>query len=95
MTSDLAEQVGTTTTHGAVVTQMYRSSPSYDAGLRPGDVIVSFNGQGVDDASQLRKMVADAKIGTTAALRIVRSNRTMDMRIPIESSASTTQRRRR
>jgi len=95
MTPDVAEQVGTTTTHGAVVTQMYRSSPSFEAGLRPGDVIVSFNGQAVDDASQLRKMIYDAKIGTTAALRIVRTNRTMDVRIPIESSASTTSRRRR
>jgi len=95
MSADLAEQVGTNTTHGAVVTSMYRSSPSYDAGLRPGDVIVSFNGQAVDDASQLRKMVADAKIGTTAILKIVRTNRTIDMRIPIESSASTTSRRRR
>jgi serine protease Do len=95
MTADLAEQVGTTTAHGAVVTQMYRSSPSYDAGLRPGDVIVGFNGQNVDDASQLRRMVADAKIGTTATLKIVRTNRTVDMKIPIQSSASTASRRRR
>jgi serine protease Do len=95
MTADLAEQVGTTTAHGAVVTQMYRSSPSYDAGLRPGDVIVGFNGQNVDDASQLRRMVADAKIGTTATLKVVRNNRPVDMKIPIQSSASTTARRRR
>jgi Do/DeqQ family serine protease len=95
MTSDLAEQIGTTTAHGAVVTQMYRSSPSYDAGLRPGDVVVAFNGQGVDDASQLRRMVADAKIGTAATLKIIRSGRTVEMRIPIQSSASTAQRRRR
>jgi serine protease Do len=95
MTADVAEQVGTNITHGAVVTQMYRNSPSYDAGLRPGDVIVSFNGQSIDDASQLRKMVADTKIGTTATLRVMRSNRPMDMRIAIESSASTTARRRR
>jgi serine protease Do len=95
MTSDLAEQVGTTTTHGAVVTQMYRSSVSYDAGLRPGDIIVGFNGQTIEDASQLRKMVADAKIGTTATLKIVRTNRTVDMKVPIQSSASTASRRRR
>jgi S1-C subfamily serine protease len=95
MTTDLAEQVGTTTAHGAVVTSMYRSSPSYDAGLRPGDVIVGFNGQTIEDASQLRRMVADAKIGTTATLKIVRTNRTVDMKIPIQSSASTAQRRRR
>jgi serine protease Do len=95
MTSDLAEQIGTTTVHGAVVTQMYRSSPSYDAGLRPGDVIVAFNGQSVDDASQLRRLVADAKIGTTASLRIIRNSRTVEMKVPIQSSASTASRRRR
>jgi serine protease Do len=95
MTADLAEQVGTTTAHGAVVTQMYRSSTSYDAGLRPGDVIVGFNGQNVEDASQLRRLVADAKIGTTATVKIVRSSRTVEMKIPIQSSASTASRRRR
>jgi serine protease Do len=95
MTADVAEQVGTTTTHGAVVTQMYRSSASYNAGLRPGDVIVGFNGQTVDDASQLRRLVADSKIGTTATLKIVRNNRTIDMKVPIESSSSTASRRRR
>jgi serine protease Do len=95
MTSDLAEQIGTTTVHGAVVTQMYRSSASYEAGLRPGDVIVGFNGQTVEDASQLRKMVADSKIGTTATLRLVRNSRTVEMKVPIQSSASTAPRRRR
>jgi serine protease Do len=95
ITADLAEQVGTTTAHGAVVTQMYRSSASYDAGLRPGDVIVAFNGQNVEDASQLRRLVADAKIGTTATLKIVRASRTVEMKVPIQSSASTASRRRR
>jgi serine protease Do len=93
--SDLAEQVGAGSTHGAVVTQMYRNSASYDAGLRPGDVIVGFNGQAIADASQLRKMVADAKIGTTATFRVQRNGRTTEMKIPIESSASTASRRRR
>jgi serine protease Do len=95
ITADLAEQVGTTTAHGAVVTQMYRSSASYDAGLRPGDVIVAFNGQNVEDASQLRRLVADAKIGTTAMLKIVRASRTVELKVPIQSSASTASRRRR
>jgi len=87
--------VGAGSTHGAVVTQMYRNSASYDAGLRPGDVIVGFNGQAIADASQLRKMVADAKIGTTATFRVQRNGRTTEMKIPIESSASTASRRRR
>ena len=90
---EVAEQVGAGT-RGALVTQMYRNSASYEAGLRPGDVIVAFNGQNVADASQLRRLVADAKIGTTATLKVVRNGRPADLKIAIESSASTVRRRR-
>jgi serine protease Do len=91
---EVAEQVGGGSTRGALVTQMYRNSASYDAGLRPGDVIVAFNGQNVADASQLRRLVADAKIGTTATLKVLRNGRPADLKIAIESSASTVRRRR-
>jgi serine protease Do len=83
------------TRHGAQVASMYRNSASYDAGLRPGDVIVGLDGRTVEDASQFRRIVSDSKIGTTATLRIVRNGRAAEIRIPIESSASTSSRRRR
>jgi len=82
-------------THGALVSQMYRNSASYDAGLRPGDVITGLNGKPVEDASQFRKMIADSKIGTTAALRVIKNGRTIEIRVPIESSSSTASRRRK
>jgi len=81
--------------HGAQIVSMYRNSTSYDAGLRPGDVIVALNGRAIDDASQFKKMIADSKIGTTATLRVTRNGRAFDARVPIESSASTSSRRRR
>ena len=40
---------------------MSRDSEAYDAGLRPGDVIVGFNGQPIDDPSQFSRLVADAQ----------------------------------
>ena len=88
------ENVGGTG-HGAQVSQMYRNSASYDAGLRPGDVITGFNGRTVEDASQFRKMIADSKVGTTAVLRVVKNGRTVEIRVPVESSSSTASRRRR
>jgi len=81
--------------HGAMVSQMYRNSASFDAGLRPGDIITALNGKTIEDASQFRRLVADSKIGTTATLHIVRSGRSADIRVPIESSSSTASRRRR
>ena len=87
LTEEYAQEAGANTTRGAVVSRMYRNSPAYDAGLRPGDVIVNFNQLPVDDASQFTRMVADAKIGTSADLKVLRNGRTMDVKIPIVSSS--------
>jgi serine protease Do len=94
LTPDLAQEIGVTSLRGAVVTRMYRDSPSYDAGLRPGDVVVAYNGQPVDDASHLNKLIADSKIGSTAALKIVRSGRTMEVKIPIVAASASRRRSR-
>ena len=88
LTADLAGEVGVSSTRGALVSRMFRNSASWNAGLRPGDVIVSFNGQSIDDASQLTRMVADARIGTTATLKVLRGGRTVDVKIPIVSSSA-------
>jgi serine protease Do len=94
LTPDLAQEIGAPSTRGAVVTRMYRDSPSYDAGLRPGDVVVAYNGQAVEDASRLNRMIADSKIGSTATFKVLRNGRTLEMKIPIVAS-STSRRRSR
>jgi len=87
LTEEYAQEAGANTTRGAVVSRMYRNSPAYDAGLRPGDVIVNFNKLPIDDASQFTRMVADAKIGTSADLKVLRNGRLVDLKIPIVSSS--------
>src|SRR5437763_1775510 len=68
LTDQLARELGAPNTSGAVISRMTRNSEAYEAGLRPGDVVVAFNGQKVDDPSQFFRLVADAKIGTTATV---------------------------
>ena len=55
--------------------RMARDSEAYDAGVRPGDVIVRFNSTPIDDPSQLYRLVADARIGSTATIRVLRNGR--------------------
>ena len=87
LTPQLAEEVGAANTNGALVSRMTRVSEAYEAGLRPGDVIVAINGQAIDDPSQFSRMVADAKIGSTATVKVMRNGRTMEFKLPIVSSS--------
>jgi serine protease Do len=87
LTPQYAQEIGVSSTAGAVVVRMTRDSEAYNAGVRPGDVIVRFNGTPVDDPSQLYRMVADARIGSDATIRVIRNGRTLDFKVPIVSDA--------
>ncbi len=88
LTSQLADQLGIRVDRGVVVGRMRRNSPAHQAGLQPLDVVVAFNGQPVSDASQLQRLVQDAKIGAPAVFRLIREGRTMDLKITVQSTAS-------
>jgi len=83
LTTQLAERLGATDTRGVVIMQMARRSPAAVAGLRPGDIIVRFNGTAITDGSQLSRAVQDAPIGSTVTLTIIRDGRQTDVRVPI------------
>jgi Do/DeqQ family serine protease len=89
LTDQLARELGAPNTDGAVISRMQPNSEAYDAGLRPGDVIVGFNGQRVDDPSQFFRLVADAKIGSTVAVKALRNGRSVDIKMVVVSSSSS------
>jgi S1-C subfamily serine protease len=87
LTPQTAEELGVNSTSGAVVTKMQRASAAYDVGIRPGDVIVRFNSTAIEDPSQLYRLVADARVGSDATIRVLRSGRSMDFKVPIVSDS--------
>jgi Do/DeqQ family serine protease len=87
LTTQDAEYLGAPNTRGALVAQMARRSDAWVAGLRPGDIVVSFNGHEVDDVSQLQRMIADSKVGSTARVEVLRQSRHMMVNIPITRPA--------
>jgi len=91
LTTQLAQELGASDTRGAVVYQMSRSSSAYQAGLRPGDIIVRFNGQRVEDPSQFVRMLADTPIGSTVTIGAIREGR--EIEIPVKVTAQSRRRR--
>jgi serine protease Do len=90
LTPDFAEQLGLTDTRGAVVLRMTRNSAAYQAGIQPGDVIVSFNGAKTETAEAFTKLLADAPIGSTATVDVIRQGRRMTVKIPIVGRGTRT-----
>ena len=83
VTTQAAERFGTPDTRGALVASIYRDSQAYRSGLRPGDVIVTFNGTAVNDPPQLSRLVSDAPIGSTARVAVIREGRRLELQVPI------------
>jgi serine protease Do len=93
LTTRLADELGAPNTRGMVVVSMQRASDAYTAGMRPGDIIVSFNGVPVEDQAQFTRMLSEAKIGSTVTLGVLREGRQLTVKVPIVKSSASIRRR--
>jgi serine protease Do len=74
ITKELAKEFGLPNTNGALVSSVAPNTPAAKAGLKPGDVIVEYNGRPVTDSDSLVSMVVATKPGTTVPVTIYRDN---------------------
>jgi serine protease Do len=83
-TADAARALGVKEGRGALLATVTAGGPAARAGLEPGDVIVEYNGQPVDDSEQLVSMVVGTKPGTTVPVTIVRGRERRTLNITVD-----------
>jgi serine protease Do len=83
VTASLAKTFGLDRPRGALVAQVEDGSPAAKAGLKPGDVIVSFNGKEIEQSSQLPPLVAQLKPGTQAKLEVLRNGKPTNINVAV------------
>ncbi|HKC56402.1 MAG TPA: trypsin-like peptidase domain-containing protein [Vicinamibacterales bacterium] len=83
LTTQEAADLGAPNTRGVLVQRMRRDASAFEAGLRPGDIIVSFNGTAITEGGPLTRLIQDAAIGSTATMDIIREGRRVQLKIPI------------
>lgn len=75
ITRDLAEARGLDVTKGIMIASVEDGTPADDAGLEPGDVVLSFAGVKVIDVPQFRRVVAGVAPGDEIEIEILREGR--------------------
>lgn len=64
---------------GALISGVEQGGPAGKAGLQRGDVVVSLNGQPVEDSRDLRFKIASQRPGSTARFQILRNGQRRDI----------------
>lgn len=72
---DLAASLGLDKPKGALVSDVQSGSPAEKAGIKRGDVVLSFNGRPIDKVTQLSRAVAEVPAGKTAQIVVWRDGK--------------------
>jgi serine protease Do len=75
VTADIADSLGMKSSRGALVAEPQPGSPAEKAGIKAGDVIVSVNGEAVEDARTLARRISALAPGTSVKLGVLRNSR--------------------
>ncbi len=85
VTPQLAATLGLSYTNGVMrlVTEVSENSPAAEAGIKPGDVILEFNGKPLSRSQDLRSLVADVPPGQNATFKIAREKSERNITVKI------------
>ncbi len=83
VTREVAESIGLGRPQGALVRSVEAGSPAEKAGLEAGDIITRFNGQQIDRATELPRLVGNTKPGSRVNLTVFRRGTQRDLGVTV------------
>ncbi len=83
LTSELADSLKLPNRNGALISEVVKGSPADKAGLKTGDMLISVENKLVADYSGTLNLISSLKPGNTAALKVLRDNRELDLAVEV------------
>ena len=90
VSKDVADALGFPASGGALVRSVDPEGPSAKAGIKPGDIVIDFDGKEIGRVSDLPRTVGSTKPGTRATVKIWRSGKEKNLTVIVEELPSTT-----
>ncbi|HEY0844376.1 MAG TPA: DegQ family serine endoprotease [Noviherbaspirillum sp.] len=81
LTRELAASFGLKEPRGALVAMVEKGAPADKAGMQAGDVVLSLDGQPVQNSADLARFVASTKPGTTVTAEVWRKGQIIPLKI--------------
>ena len=81
VTKEIAEVEKLEKTTGALVASVAENSPADKAGIKPGDIILEFDGKKIDTMRTLPKVVAQTAVGKRVILKIWRNQKLISKKV--------------
>jgi Do/DeqQ family serine protease len=86
VTEEMAQSLGLKQAGGAIVSSVADGSAAERAGIKQGDVIMSFNARPVEDFNTLRNRVADAMPGSNASVTVIRDGEEKTLTVKLDEA---------
>jgi serine protease Do len=83
LTDDIVKGLKLDSNNGAIVSDVSAGSGAEKAGLRQGDIILSFNGQAISQSADLPPLVGMTKPGSKAAVEILRNGKKQTVQVTV------------
>lgn len=89
VTPEIAESLGLRSPTGALVASVVANSPAAKAGIKSSDLIVSIDGQTVDDPNAFDYRFATRPLGGTAQVEVQRGGKPVKVAVALETAPDT------
>jgi serine protease Do len=88
VTPEIAQAFGLKEAQGALVGEVAPGGPADAAGLKRGDVIISFDGKEIKKIGELPLVVAETPAGKTAEVKVIRDSKELTLSIKVAEQPS-------
>jgi len=83
VTAEIADSLGMSYPHGAIISEIVHGSPAQKAGMKNGDLILAVNGHEVADVASLRFRLATIPVGGSTELTIMRQGDEKNIKVTL------------